>query len=99
DIGDSAQLRGVLDELGLDGAAMIEKTREQAVKDALRASTDDAIARGVFGVPTYFVEGELFWGNDRLDDALAKLRGQDPLDPAAIASLIEALPAGAQRKR
>jgi 2-hydroxychromene-2-carboxylate isomerase len=43
---------------------------DQAVKDALRSSTDDAITRGVFGVPTVAVDGELFWGDDRLEDAV-----------------------------
>jgi 2-hydroxychromene-2-carboxylate isomerase len=43
---------------------------DQAVKDALRDLTDDAIARGVFGVPTVVVGGELFWGDDRLEAAV-----------------------------
>lgn len=41
------------------------------VKDALRAATDAAIATGVHGVPTLVVNGELFWGDDRLEDAAA----------------------------
>jgi 2-hydroxychromene-2-carboxylate isomerase len=43
---------------------------DQAVKDALRSMTDDAITRGVFGVPTVAIDGELFWGDDRLEDAV-----------------------------
>jgi 2-hydroxychromene-2-carboxylate isomerase len=42
---------------------------EQAIKDALRSTTDEALALGVFGVPTLTVGGELFWGDDRLADA------------------------------
>lgn len=45
------------------------------VKDALRASTDEAIARGVFGVPTLDVDGERFWGFDATDMAVAWLQG------------------------
>lgn len=48
-----------------------------AVKDALRASTDAAIARGVFGVPTIELDGRLFWGVDALPMVAAALRG-DP---------------------
>jgi len=44
---------------------------EQTVKDSLRAVTEDAIARGVFGVPTIVLDTELFWGDDRLEDAAA----------------------------
>jgi 2-hydroxychromene-2-carboxylate isomerase len=44
---------------------------EQKVKDALRASTDEAARRGIFGAPSFFVGDELFWGDDRLDQALA----------------------------
>jgi 2-hydroxychromene-2-carboxylate isomerase len=47
-------------------AAALER---QEVKDALRAATDEALAAGVIGVPTVAVDGELFWGDDRLDEA------------------------------
>jgi 2-hydroxychromene-2-carboxylate isomerase len=40
---------------------------EQETKDRLRRNTDEVIRRGVFGAPTFFVGGEMFWGNDRLD--------------------------------
>jgi 2-hydroxychromene-2-carboxylate isomerase len=43
--------------------------REQSIKDALRSTTDEALAAGVFGVPTLVVGNELFWGDDRLADA------------------------------
>ena len=44
---------------------------EQGVKDALRAATDEALALGVFGVPTVLIGEELFWGDDRLEEAVA----------------------------
>jgi 2-hydroxychromene-2-carboxylate isomerase len=47
------------------------------IKDRLRANTDEAVARGVFGAPTFFVGDDMFWGNDRLDfveEALARAR-------------------------
>lgn len=61
------------EESGLDRAAAAEATRDPAVKRALRDATDAAHARGVFGVPTVAVGEELFWGEDRLDDAAAQL--------------------------
>jgi 2-hydroxychromene-2-carboxylate isomerase len=57
----------------LDGEAMLAGMEDQDVKDALRASTADALARGVTGIPTVAVGEQLFWGDDRLDDAAAAL--------------------------
>jgi 2-hydroxychromene-2-carboxylate isomerase len=67
------------------------------VKDALRKNTEAAAARGVFGVPTWEVDGELFWGADALGFAKAFLA-----DPAALRNAemrrADALPVGAARK-
>lgn len=67
------------------------------VKDALRANTEEALRRGVFGVPTFDVDGELFWGADGIDFLKAYLE-----DPAILRSdemeRIASLPIGAQRK-
>lgn len=72
-ISDSAVLAARLDALGLDGVALIEQMKtDQSVKDRLRANTDNAVALGLYGAPSFTAEdGELFWGNDRLEDALA----------------------------
>jgi len=71
---------------------------EQAIKDALRVETDQAVARGVFGVPTLIVDDELFWGADAMDFIEAYLA-----DPGIIATpemrRAKALPVGATRKR
>ncbi|HYP48728.1 MAG TPA: DsbA family protein [Thermoleophilaceae bacterium] len=53
--------------------AMLQAVERQAIKDRLRKATEDAIARGVTGVPTVRVGDELFWGDDRLEDAAAAL--------------------------
>ncbi|MDE1148257.1 MAG: 2-hydroxychromene-2-carboxylate isomerase [Azospirillaceae bacterium] len=61
--------------LGIDGATLTAGMQDQAVKDRLRAETDAAITRGVFGSPFIFVDGEGFWGADRLvqvEDWLAR---------------------------
>lgn len=67
DVAEPAVVARALDEAGLDGAAAIEAAGTDAVKAALFATTREAAARGVFGVPTFFVEDEMFWGQDRLD--------------------------------
>jgi 2-hydroxychromene-2-carboxylate isomerase len=64
----------VLDAAGLDGAAYLAATQDDAVKAALAANTEAAVARGVFGIPTFFVGDEMFFGKDRLgqvEEALA----------------------------
>ena len=53
--------------LGVDGAELQSAVQRQAVKDRLRAETDTAIERGVFGSPFFFIDGEPFFGNDRFE--------------------------------
>ncbi len=50
----------------LVGQELVDKAQTQPVKDALRAVTDAAIARGMFGAPTYYIGDQMFFGNDRL---------------------------------
>jgi len=71
DVGDEAVLAGILAGLGADSAGIIAAAKTDACKTALRARTADAQARGIFGAPTFFVGDEMFWGNDRLEDAIA----------------------------
>lgn len=51
------------------------RAQQHDVKDRLRTNTDEAIARGAFGAPTFFVGSDMFFGNDRLDMAIAAARG------------------------
>lgn len=67
DLGDPAVTTRLLDEAGLDGKALVDATQQQAIKDELKRNTDEAMARGVFGTPTIFINGKMFWGHDRLD--------------------------------
>jgi 2-hydroxychromene-2-carboxylate isomerase len=71
DIGDEAVIRAILAGLGVDGGAIVAAAQEDACKAELRARTEAARSRGIFGAPTFFVGDEMFWGNDRLEDALA----------------------------
>lgn len=65
-IGDAAVVMEVAQSLGLDVAALAAGVQSDAIKDALRAEVERSVARGVFGAPTIFVDGEMFWGQDRL---------------------------------
>ena len=70
--------RGVVLEAGrragIDAGDLGDALADPEVKLQLRALNDEALAAGVFGVPTVIVDGELFWGDDRLEDAAAALR-------------------------
>lgn len=75
-IGEDGALAEVSRRAGLDPSAVAELAVAPENKDRLRANTDEAVARGVFGAPSFFVGDELFFGHDRLDyaaRALAKL--------------------------
>jgi 2-hydroxychromene-2-carboxylate isomerase len=61
----------VLERLGLPAAELLRAAQLDANKARLRTATEEARRRGVFGAPTFFVGEEMFWGNDRLDDAVA----------------------------
>src|SRR5690606_39118995 len=52
---------------GFDGPALLARTQEPGIKAKLAANTGAAVARGVFGIPTFFVGNEMFFGKDRLD--------------------------------
>lgn len=67
DISDEAVLAELLRGLGQDASAALERSRAPEVKDALRAATEAARARGIFGAPVCAVGDELFFGKDRLD--------------------------------
>jgi len=75
DVSDAAVLARLADEAGFDGEALLERAVMPEVKQALAAATDAAIADGVFGVPTFRLDGELFWGGDRIEALLWRLEG------------------------
>lgn len=79
DLASDVELRAQLAAVGLD-PALIDRTSEPAVKQALVDSTAAARGAGVFGVPTAIVDGRFaFWGQDRLDLLAAALRGWQPV--------------------
>ena len=74
DITTPGELGRIAETGGLDAAAALAAIETPAIKDRLRANTDEAIARGAFGAPTMFVGDEMHWGNDRLQFVEAALR-------------------------
>jgi len=71
DITSEEVLRPILTNLGLHASEVLEKALSEPNKLRLREQTAEAERRGIFGAPTFFARGELFWGNDRLEQALA----------------------------
>jgi 2-hydroxychromene-2-carboxylate isomerase len=71
DISDDAVLAALLRDLDIDADAAMAAANTPDNKAALKAQTDEAVERGVFGAPSITVGEELFWGNDRLEEALA----------------------------
>jgi len=70
DINHAEQLAPILTQLDLPAADILEQAQSEPIKTLLRQQTDQARSKGIFGAPTFFVGTEMFWGNDRLDDAL-----------------------------
>jgi 2-hydroxychromene-2-carboxylate isomerase len=89
----------VLGQAGIDqGQQLMALASTPEAKDRLRRNTDEALARGAFGVPTLFVQGEMFFGFDSFPKIEAFLRGEDPVTQSA--DLIDRwakLPASATR--
>lgn len=73
DLGIPARVLEAADGAGLDSKAVEQATRDSEIKFALREATDAAHRLGVFGVPTIAIGDELFWGDDRLEEAAAHL--------------------------
>ncbi|MET0980899.1 MAG: 2-hydroxychromene-2-carboxylate isomerase [Telluria sp.] len=71
EIDDAAAVREALGGLVPDPEASLATALAPENKLRLRANTEAAAARGIFGAPTFFVGDEMFWGNDRLEDAIA----------------------------
>jgi 2-hydroxychromene-2-carboxylate isomerase len=74
DLGVPEHVLALAGEVGLEPEAVREATQDPGVKLALRAATEAGHGIGVFGVPTFAVGEELFWGEDRLEDAVAAAR-------------------------
>lgn len=70
DISDTDTMIDIVEELGRDGNEIIEYSLSQENKSKLRDQVTEAISKDIFGAPSFISRGELFWGNDRLEDAV-----------------------------
>ena len=75
-LNDIAEVAEVLTAAGLDARQFGTRIQDQDAKDRLKATTDEAVARGVFGAPTSFVGDIMFFGNDRLPFVEMALKGE-----------------------
>ena len=78
DISESQTVKQLVEGVGADGEQALQLARTPEVKAQLRAQTAEAQRLGIFGAPNFVVSGELFFGQDRLDDALAWARRESP---------------------
>ena len=93
---DPDSLAKLAEKLGVDDLAAA--TGDPAVKDQLRLNTETAVANGVYGVPTFLIENQIFWGDDMFDLMLEWLDGSAFLaEPES--QRIMALPPASERKR
>ena len=82
DIGDDDVLRRILDDLKLDAAVILSRTETPQLKQKLKDQTAEAARLGIFGAPTFAAKGEIFWGDDRLEQALDWAIREDQYSPA-----------------
>lgn len=76
-LNDPQEVAATFQEAGLDLAFIQKRIGEDEIKNKLRTETEVAVARGIFGAPTFFVGDEMYWGQDRLlfvEEALAKAK-------------------------
>lgn len=96
DLTDGETLASLAEETGVDARRLEDRIRDPGVKAALREATEEALAAGVFGVPTFRLGRELFWGHDRLPHLAARLQGRiDP--PGEELDAVLSRPRGAER--
>jgi len=76
EISDRQVIASLLDELTGEAPGILQRAEAPDNKDRLRKQTEQATASGIFGAPSFVSRGELFWGNDRLEDALVWHRAQ-----------------------
>jgi 2-hydroxychromene-2-carboxylate isomerase len=87
DISDVATLARLADGAGFDGQALLAAAATSEIKRALADATAQAVADGVFGVPTFRLGDELFWGGDRVDALLWRLQGGE-IDESALQAFL-----------
>lgn len=95
DMGEPDELLKVLRENDLPADELYEKSFSREAKVELKANINEAISRGVFGVPSFTIDDELFWGNDSLNELKNFILGKDNLDREKLKILLTETPRAA----
>jgi len=98
-LGDTAIVENVVNEVGLAASVLVAQAQTPEIKNRLRQRTDEAISRGVFGVPSMEVGDELFWGYDDFPFLELFLAGKDPLVPREWEKWLKPVRASSMRRR
>ncbi len=98
-VSEAAVVAAIATGVGLPGAELVEQAQQPEVKARLRQQTDEAIGRGVFGVPTMIVGDELFWGYDDFPYLEMHLAGKDPLQSRPDTAVMHTAPSASARRR
>jgi 2-hydroxychromene-2-carboxylate isomerase len=98
DAQDFAVLGRVARDCGLDGDALVAAAGTPEVKAELARATEQAINDGIFGVPSFVYEGELFWGADRIDSLLRRIAGHR-IDEARLQEFLGRAPLASRQNR
>lgn len=80
DIGDEKFLVKILLQEGIDGNKLLDNVGSKEIRNALKFNLNRALGKNIFGLPTFIVENELFWGNDSIEHLKLFLGEMDPLD-------------------
>jgi 2-hydroxychromene-2-carboxylate isomerase len=80
DLGDEEVLLSILEDIDVDGSNLVKQIQQANIKEILKNNTQQAIEKGVFGVPTMIIDDQLFWGNDQFEHMELYMLGKDPLE-------------------
>ncbi|HBF13467.1 MAG TPA: 2-hydroxychromene-2-carboxylate isomerase [Deltaproteobacteria bacterium] len=87
----------VANRVGLDGKELMLKTQAPAIKEKIKKNTEEALSKGAFGVPSFIVDNQIFWGHDRIGHVDRYLQGKLNVENALLNDIL-ARPRGADRK-
>lgn len=95
---DPQVVSAAIERVGLPARELLDAAASPGTKDLLRAHTRAAVARGIFGVPSFAIDNEVFWGSDVFDDVLAYIEGRDPVPADFFRELVKLRPSAVRKK-
>jgi 2-hydroxychromene-2-carboxylate isomerase len=98
DLGEPDELIAILRGRGLPAEDLFERSFSREAKQELKANIQEALSAGAFGVPSFVVGDELFWGNDSVPELVAFLQGRDQLDRQKLSDLLASTPRAAAQQ-